>query len=281
LLSTKQKISIARLLFMTVMAARKPLGLSANTTVKRRGIIWSLNLKEGIDLSIYLMGGFELRAIKRYSRLIRQGDVVLDIGANIGAHTLPLAGIVGAKGKVIAFEPSSYAFNKLQANIALNPILASRIDARQAMLMRSESDKLASDVYSSWPLELTADLHEKHLGRLMPTKGAIVCSLDQIIRDAGLNKIDFIKLDVDGNEWEVMMGGLKTIMQFKPTIMMELAPYVYSKKRKKFDEMLTTLYRLDYAIFDIANGKPLPRDLSRLKRFIPRSGAINVWAKSI
>jgi len=149
MLNTNHKISIARLLCFAVMVARKLFGLSADVTVKRREIIWSLNLKEGIDFSIYLLGGFEVRTLKRYAQFVKEGDVVLDIGANIGAHTLPLSQLVGKSGKVVAFEPTDYAFQKLQANLALNPVLALRTDARQVMLMDSESDHIPPAVYSS------------------------------------------------------------------------------------------------------------------------------------
>jgi FkbM family methyltransferase len=51
---------------------------------------------------------------------VKPGNAVLDIGRNIGAHTLPLAHLVGPHGRVIAFEPTAYAIRKMRANIALN-----------------------------------------------------------------------------------------------------------------------------------------------------------------
>ncbi len=95
--------------------------------MRRRGVAWTLDLREGIDFSIWLLGAFELSTVRAYQRILRPGAIVLDIGANIGAHTLHLARAVGTEGKVWAIEPTDYAMGKLKTNIALNPELAPRI----------------------------------------------------------------------------------------------------------------------------------------------------------
>ena len=122
--------------------------------------------------------------MRRYRKLIKAGDTVLDIGANIGAHTIPLARLVGDTGMVVAFEPTKYAFTKLLRNAALNPGLAARITACQMMLVAGDADTLPDAIYSSWPLESSSDLHKAHHGRLMPTEGATVSTLDQQVRTA-------------------------------------------------------------------------------------------------
>ena len=121
MLTTMQKIALARAVQKPVVAARSLASLGAITTVRRRRVSWTLDLREGIDFSIWLLGAFELATVRAYERLVRPGDTVLDIGANIGAHTLHLARAVGAQGKVYAIEPTDYAIGKLKANIALKP----------------------------------------------------------------------------------------------------------------------------------------------------------------
>ena len=98
IIKTKQKILLARWVQLLVMAARRLAGRGPSTQVTRQGIRWAQDLREGIDFSIWLLGSFEPETVRCYQRLIRPGDVVLDIGANIGAHTLPLARAVGPSG---------------------------------------------------------------------------------------------------------------------------------------------------------------------------------------
>lgn len=278
MLSTSHKIRIARGLSVTVLFARSLFGLPAEVVANRRGLTWSLNLKEGIDLAIYILGGFELRTLRRYTQLIKEGDVVLDIGANVGAHTLPLAQLVGNTGKVFSFEPTAYAFAKQKNNIALNPQLAPRISPHQMMLMATDIDPLPESVYSSWPLETADDLHSEHHGRLMETHGSVTGTLDSFILNAGIKHIDFIKLDVDGNENDVLAGAKAVIENSKPKIMLELAPYVYGENPHKFDALLDDLWRMEYQISDMATGHLLPQSSAEIKRLIPDKGGLNVLA---
>ncbi|MEP7320813.1 MAG: FkbM family methyltransferase [Saprospiraceae bacterium] len=120
LLNTKNKIALASLCYKGIHALRALAGKSDITFVKRKKINWHLELNEGIDFSIYLLGSFEPGTINLYSKLLQNkpNAVVFDIGANIGSHTLPLAKIISpGKGIVYAFEPTKWAFEKLQRNI--------------------------------------------------------------------------------------------------------------------------------------------------------------------
>jgi FkbM family methyltransferase len=278
MLSTNQKVSIARALSWGVVSARGLVGAPSTTVATRGGVTWKLDLKEGVDLSIYLLGGFEPRTLRRYKDYVSEGDVVFDIGANVGAHALPLAQLVGATGKVIAFEPTKYAFQKLLANVDLNPQLKSRIVPNQLMLVRSTADVLPDAIYSSWPLEQAEDLHSDHRGRLKATDGARATTLDDYARQSGVHRLDFVKLDVDGHEHEVLQGAAETLKRFRPRMMLELAPYVYKANPAEFDAMLDLLWSSGYNLEDIGTGADLPRDPTQIRNLIPSYGAMNVLA---
>ncbi|MDV4178812.1 FkbM family methyltransferase [Rhizobium brockwellii] len=280
MLSTSNKILIARYLSRAVLFVRGCLGLPATIVAQRRGINWSLDLRDGVDFAIYLLGGFEVRTLDRYKELIRDGDIVLDIGANVGSHTLPLAQLVGGTGKVISFEPTAHAFAKQKTNISLNSTLAQRIDAHQMMLMANASEAMPEAVYSSWPLEVAEDLHSEHHGRLMSTQGARLGTLDETLRDLGVDKVNFIKLDVDGNELEVLLGAAVTLEQSKPRIMLELAPYVYAENPGNFDQLLKLLWGGGYEIAEVASGRKLPEDATKVRAMIAEGGGMNVLAGS-
>ena len=174
----------ARAAYHVVNLARGP-WRDKEVEVSRGGLRWRLDLREGIDLSIYLLGSFEPSVTKSYRRLVSPGDVVLDIGANVGSHTLPLARAVGDSGRVFAFEPTGWAFSKLQTNLALNPDLASRVTAEQVMLVGPGESTVPGAIYSSWPLASGTQLHPVHRGRLMSTDDAHAVTLDDYLADVG------------------------------------------------------------------------------------------------
>mgnify|MGYP001597692068 FL=1 len=207
---TKTKIRLASAACRFIVFFRYLLGRGHKAVVTRGGIRWDLDLYEGIDFAIYLLGVFERTTVKTYDKLLSPGDTVLDIGANIGAHTLFFARAVGTQGRVIAFEPTAYAYRKLIRNISLNPALEPRIRAEQVMLSDQGHSSPCPALYSSWSLSNTkASRHPKHLGQKMDTPRATGERLDDCVIRLGLRRIDFIKIDVDGNECAVLGGGNK------------------------------------------------------------------------
>ncbi|MCX7114114.1 MAG: FkbM family methyltransferase [Proteobacteria bacterium] len=279
MLKTKQKIAIANLAQTAVMGVRCLLGKGPNTKVRRSNVEWDLDLREGIDFSIWLLGSFEPETVRCYKKIVKAGDVVLDIGANIGAHTLPLAQAVGAQGKVIAFEPTDYAYAKLSKNCLLNPDLAERIHCLQVMLVDSEiAGKPTPGLYSSWPLKEEIGLHELHQGRLMTTTGADARMLDSVILSLKLDRVDFIKLDIDGFECGMMRGASGVLSKWKPTIIMELSPYVLDEQGSSLDELIDLLRKHTYALYDLSAKKEISMDSAQLHKMIPKGAGMNVLA---
>lgn len=277
-LDTNHKILVARVLSRVVVGMRWLLGRSSTLRARRRGAWWSLDLREGIDLSIYLLGGFEVRTLAQYTRLLQPGDIVLDIGANIGAHTIPLAMLVGATGRVISFEPTAWAFGKQLANIALNPGIAARISAHQMLLVGSPESALPEAICSSWPMERATDLDEQHGGRRMSTAGAICMTLDDLLEREGIQRINLVKLDVDGNELDVLRGASRMLHVLRPPIMLELAPFVHKHEPTRFDDLIGVLKSANYRLEEVTTRRSLPMDPGALRSRIPRGGGINALA---
>jgi hypothetical protein len=147
----------------------------------------------------------------------------------------------------------------------------------QVMLVAQENDKLESEIYSSWPLVETGDnLHHEHLGRLMDTDGAVTMTLDQAIKRHHIQRIDFIKLDVDGHEYSVLEGGKITLLTYRPPILMEFAPYLFDPESHQFENMMDLFRELGYTLSDPDTGKPLPMDTDHLREIIPVGGSRNV-----
>lgn len=275
-LNTRTKLCIARALYWTLTGFRRIMGLTDNAQVARRGIRWQLDLREGIDLAIYLFGCFEYETVRAYRRLLKPGDTVLDIGANIGAHALPLAHCVSPAGRVIAFEPTAYAYDKFRRNILLNPRLASMIQAEQIMLVDSDDTRVEPRLYSSWQIHDTAaDTHPKHGGRLMNTTGAQNMTLDRYITEHKPGAVSLIKIDVDGHECQVLRGARELLQRDKPILLMEIMPYGLDESGASLDELLRILTTHGYKLYELDGRTALPLD-NCLRQKIPSAGGINV-----
>ncbi len=275
-MKTKTKIAMAAAASRLVRGLRRIVGAGPVTEVTRGGIRWRLDLTEGIDFSIYLLGAFEPVTVAACRRLIKPGDVVLDIGANVGALALPMAQMAGPSGKVYAFEPTDFAFAKLTANLALNPELKARVNAAQTMLTDTAA-AVTEPIYSSWPLKGTGALHDKHGGAAESTTGAKPQKLDLALN--GVPRVDFIKLDVDGFECHVLGGARETLRRHRPVILMELAPYCLVERKRSLVELLGILQGAGYRLFHLDGTTPVVDSAYRLIAPIADGASVNIVAK--
>jgi FkbM family methyltransferase len=282
--STKTNLRIARLLNKTVGCARRLVGKNENAQVKRKGIEWLLDLNEGIDLAIYL-GVYQSVPKRVRTRWIKPGSLVIDIGANIGAFSLPIASDVGKGGCVVAVEPTDYAFTKLLRNAELNPDIAPRLIAVQAALTDGKSQPEVSAFYSRWPLDSETDArHPEHLGQAETATSARFLSLDALLdelREAGRvsGVVSFVKLDVDGHELAVLGGSERVFTIDRPSLLIEIAPYVQDEVLGRFDALLEALSGFNYVLERSTTGEALPMSTDALRSIIGAGAGIDVLAR--
>jgi FkbM family methyltransferase len=280
-MKTAQKIRLAKIAYKTLSTARRLLGQDDHCTVTRSGIRYELDLSQGIDLAIYLQGTFEPSTRGALERNILPGSNVIDIGANVGAHTLTMARLVGDSGHVLAFEPTDFAYRKLQRNLELNTQLKRRISSYQCFLGPVDAASIPPSIYSSWPLTSSGDLHWKHLSLATPTSQAISRSLDSVWTEHHCPPIQLVKMDVDGFECEVLAGARKMMQRDHPLFIMELAPYILEEYGTSLKELLSFFLPLGYRFFDETTGQPLPDDVQRLTDRIGDGASINVIARVV
>jgi FkbM family methyltransferase len=279
ILQTKHKIFLASLAYRPIRLLRKLTGKEQNGQFRRKDLLWELDLDEVVDFMIYLTGGFETSLNQFIRKNLTAGMVALDIGANIGAHTLAMGAEVAPGGRAHAIEATEYAFEKLTRNIALNPKIADHITAHHCILLppKDQADRNApvEEIHSSWPFQSDEERHYSHQGVFKSVGSARKMSLDELCDEL---QLDLIKLDVDGNEWDVLCGGTTTLERFSPLIVMEVAPdYHAPGDTKSFPYIHRLLNNCGYQFYQL-NGQALPKSAESLARSIPAGASINVIA---
>jgi FkbM family methyltransferase len=260
-------MTAARTIQRPVLGLRKLRRRGSVARVRRGGAQWELDLGEGIDFAIWLRGYFEPSTVKAYRELVRPGSTVIDIGANVGAHTLHLARSVGPTGRVIAFEPSAGAFARLARNTAINPDLEPRISLHQTMLLASPTAPLPPSVVSSWPLLPRAQLDPVHPGLATSTVGANATTLDDAMQALDIVDVDFIKLDVDGFELDVLQGAEGVLSKSIPPILCELAPSVLDGLGRRVEDVVDLLITHEYRLSAIGSDREVSSgDIAELRR---------------
>lgn len=152
-------------------------------------------------------------------RLVKQGDIVLDVGANIGYYTVLLSNLVGEHGKVICFEPTKHYGSVLEKNIQANGL-------RNIDLVRlGLSDKQQElDIQIG---EHSATLHVPGNKKLNFSEKIQLITLDEYLHEHPLPRLDFIKIDVDGHEPLFLEGAKETLERYEPKILLEISHMHY------------------------------------------------------
>jgi FkbM family methyltransferase len=172
-----------------------------------------------------LYGEYSESEIAVMRAFLREGSTVIEVGANIGDLTIPLAGIVGISGRVYAFESHPSNFNVLCGNLALNGIT----NTKPVNAFVATSDKV--DTSSRWwgPDAYTGNVWKPDF---LP--------LDSL----AITACDLIKVDVDGKELDVLKSGEMQIERFRPVL------YFENDTRDTSPELLSiAMHNLGYDLY--------------------------------
>ena len=201
------------------------------------GVRFELDLRELIDASLFYSGTFEIQAERTITGALKLGMNAVDIGANFGYHTFRMARAVGSTGKVIAIEPTAWAFDKLQRNLALNSM--KNIHPIKVALGDRDQGPTEIRLRSSYRLD-GSDLSRSEI---IP-----MYTLDSLIRSSGIDRVDFVKMDVDGLEGKVIRGARKTIEKHLPTIFFEITPSAMRANGDDPADLISILTNLGYSL---------------------------------
>lgn len=187
-----------------------------------------------IGRSIEQYGEFSALEMKLFAQICTPGSVVIEVGANIGAHTVGLARLVGPQGRVLAFEPQRLPFQMLCANVALNSL--DNVDCFWAAVSSEVGSINVPDLnprkeYNFGGLTLLGSQSGRRVACL---------TLDQYVT---LPKVDLVKIDVEGMEADVLKGGEGLLKRFKPLL------YVENDRLEKSETLTRLIASFDYRMY--------------------------------
>lgn len=185
----------------------------------------------GRSLDVY--GEYSEGEIELFKQIVQPGHVVVEVGANIGAHTVFLAKQVGKTGFVMAFEPQRIVFQTLCANVALNSLpnvhcLQNAVGAAPGMVKIPVLDYAQPNNFGGLAL-----------GGWEVGEQVVVVTLDSF----NLQRCNFIKMDVEGMEEQALRGAAQTIERLKPIL------YVENDKADKSQSLIRYIDSLGYNMY--------------------------------
>ncbi len=186
-----------------------------------------------IGRSLHEYAEFSEGEVEVFSQAVKPGHVVLEVGANIGAHTVWFAKAVGPSGAVMAFEPQRLVFQTLCANIAINSL--PNVHCLN-VAVGSSPGQLNVPV-----LDARIENNFGGLGLGSYTSGEIVPVIT--IDGMKISRCNFLKIDVEGMELEVLEGAAKTIARLRPAL------YVENDRPEKSDALIRYIDSLGYNMY--------------------------------
>jgi FkbM family methyltransferase len=213
--------------------------------VVREGVGKGLRIDVGSSAAAYVLGGFKPELQKFMELNLKPGSVFYDVGANVGFFSLLAARLSGSEGRVISFEPIDENLSKLGENVRRNQFSNVRIipialgaanGERTFQLSESPTWGKFKGVAQEVPNKYVRDIAVQ------------VRRLDDLVSAESLPPPDFIKVDVEGAEREVIDGARDTLLRYGPILMIEL--------HGTNEALVLILGELGYALLPLNNSTP-------------------------
>lgn len=214
----------ARLLYRSYAKAPGRPNDSARRLTTKFGDQFDVDLSSFLEWQLWAFGSYEEHLAEIFRYLIGPADRCIDVGANIGIHTVRLAKLVGASGTVIALEPDEELVRRNADNLRINRLI------NVALIQAA-----ATEIGGAGTLLYRPDTQDSNKGRasLLPhayLTGSAATVPTVRLDDVNDGPVALIKIDVEGHEAAVVSGGMRTIETYFPAIIFEYEPELLSDK---------------------------------------------------
>jgi FkbM family methyltransferase len=187
------------------------------------GIKMKLDPYDLVSRKILEEGVWEPKSIQAVADHLSPSGSFIDVGAHVGYYSLKAATMVGPNGHVISIEPNPQTLPKLRANIDASE--AHAVSVWPVACAQSESTLQFYAAPESNTGESSLSKENASQEGSAPVAYTVQARpLDAIVKEAKLDRVDVIKIDVEGAEFEVLKGAAKTLDDFRPVLIIELMP---------------------------------------------------------
>jgi len=217
--------------------------------IVRDGVVFVAKPATFIGWSVAFFGTYEPELREIFRAVLLTGGVAVDVGANVGWHTLLMARLVGDEGRVLAAEANPSVRGRLHNNLKLNRF--TQVEVIPFAIADTEG---------------IVDFYDPEADNSDPGNGHVVADgappkretirvetrrLDTIVSMANVERLDLIKIDVEGFEWPVLKGGEQSIAKFRPHIIFEYNAEYTSRGRADPCVIAEFFHRQRYRLFAI------------------------------
>ena len=202
------------------------------------------NRNRGVILDILMTGNYEPLETKLFLNNVHEGDIVLDIGANIGWYSLNVAK-EKRDVRVFSFEPDVEVFQLLEKNVSYNKF-NDKIKPNNLAVGEKEGILL----FESEELDPMSHVTNK---RTKNTTEVKCISLDYFVREEKLSYVNAIKCDIEGVEYFALKGAKETIKKFNPIILLEITESWCNRYNYKPIVIFNFMNHLGYSYYKIKN----------------------------
>lgn len=217
-------------------------GGTVYTTHVRTGKLRGMEIAANSESVRYALGLYEPEVTRSMRRFVAQGNTVIDIGANVGYLTMYLSALAGKSGKVISFEPFPENIRILKGNIQQNGVTNVVVEPCAV-----------SNVNHEVPFVLGSSPVVHHIGHIGEDSDQFVpaVTLDTYMEGHSVKRPSFIKIDVEGEEEFVFVGGYNTLDRHRPVVVAEI-------RSQYMPAIGTMMKRLGYSQRMISNPRGAP-----------------------
>ncbi|HPQ08427.1 MAG TPA: FkbM family methyltransferase [Bacteroidia bacterium] len=219
--------------------------------INKNGILMEVDISDYIGHHLYY--GFKDDSLNALLNLVKEGQIVMDIGANIGSTSLFIAQKIGSTGKVFSFEPDKYNFIQLSKNISLNKFKNIEIFNYGLGNIKGEFKLYISTTDNRGGNRIIADTNYNNKEYSI----IHVERLDDFVEKNNISKIDLIKIDVEGYEYNVLIGAEKVIRKNKPVLFIELDDNNLKQQGHSASLLISFLEKNNYRIVNSLTNKTI------------------------